>query len=588
MNNHLCAILISVAMLSGCSTTSSTSESRSAQNQTTDHDITIPPVTPLSTTKALAFPKAQCNHMTIEPVTVDVSSTFSDGDWVVDAYTGNRAKVVNNQITLLPGRHSGGVLLLELLEASKAKKPPFSWNNATFYYVATDRFYNGKTANDHSYSRSKDNQQEIGTFHGGDLVGLTQKLDYLAELGVDALWISSPIEQVHGWVVGGEGDFKLYPYAGGSALDWTRLDASMGTNRELKQLMDQAHSLGIRVIWDIELSPAKQPTLTDMQQYHIGLPSNPQALPGFWSDWTPNDNTSKNKSQNWSAARDFLPSSNPSQWWNAAWYSQMHNTNEAQLPDFYKHKLDTHAQQQPYSSAPEHIVSWLTQWVEDYGIDGFYINDDSVTDHTLAVLQQRSQQALSQWQQKYSYKQNHDADFMLIGNSSAEKKPFRLVLDPKSTHQMTHAAQHCFTQPQELFSANEEENTISYLSSQNEHLFWQQHTTQLEQQQLTSTMLTLQSGPISLFYGDEIARQRGPSGSDSRQGNYSPMQWKSLTRNQYRLRAHWKKLLKFRANHPALGAGIQQDFTHPSYYAFSRQLKHDKVMVVFSGHQTSK
>ncbi|MEA5948391.1 neutral zinc metallopeptidase, partial [Salmonella enterica subsp. enterica serovar Anatum] len=46
-------------------------------------------------------------------------------------------------------------------------------------------------------------QTEAGTFHGGDLRGLTSQLDYLQQLGVNALWISSPFEQIHGWVGGG-------------------------------------------------------------------------------------------------------------------------------------------------------------------------------------------------------------------------------------------------------------------------------------------------------------------------------------------------------------------------------------------------
>lgn len=54
--------------------------------------------------------------------------------------------------------------------------------------------------------------QEIGTFHGGDLKGLTTRLDYLQQLGVNALWISSPLEQIHGWVGGGtKGDFPTTP-----------------------------------------------------------------------------------------------------------------------------------------------------------------------------------------------------------------------------------------------------------------------------------------------------------------------------------------------------------------------------------------
>ena len=78
-------------------------------------------------------------------------------------------------------------------------------DNPIVYFVITDRFYNGNPANDHSYGRQKDGEQEIATFHGGDLAGLTAKLKegYFRDLGVNALWITAPYEQIHGWVVGG-------------------------------------------------------------------------------------------------------------------------------------------------------------------------------------------------------------------------------------------------------------------------------------------------------------------------------------------------------------------------------------------------
>lgn len=71
-----------------------------------------------------------------------------------------------------PGPMSQGLLLLEEVEQQVDK--PFSWDNATVYFVMTDRFYNGNPDNDNSYGRSKDGKYEIGTFHGGDLAGLTK------------------------------------------------------------------------------------------------------------------------------------------------------------------------------------------------------------------------------------------------------------------------------------------------------------------------------------------------------------------------------------------------------------------------------
>ena len=55
--------------------------------------------------------------------------------------------------------------------------------------------------------------------------GLTSKLDYIQQLGVNALWISSPLEQIHGWVGGGmKGDFPHMPITATSpvtGLSWT-------------------------------------------------------------------------------------------------------------------------------------------------------------------------------------------------------------------------------------------------------------------------------------------------------------------------------------------------------------------------------
>lgn len=83
----------------------------------------------------------------------------------------------------------------------------FSWKNATIYFVLTDRFNNGDTTNDNSYHRQRPQGSvpDYATFHGGDIKGLTEKLDYLNRLGVDAIWITAPYEQMHGWT-GGKDD----------------------------------------------------------------------------------------------------------------------------------------------------------------------------------------------------------------------------------------------------------------------------------------------------------------------------------------------------------------------------------------------
>jgi alpha-amylase len=76
---------------------------------------------------------------------------------------------------------------------------PFTWENATVYFLLTDRFNNGNPANDHAYGR-KDDAAVARGFMGGDLAGITAKIKegYFTDLGVDAIWITPPVEQIHG------------------------------------------------------------------------------------------------------------------------------------------------------------------------------------------------------------------------------------------------------------------------------------------------------------------------------------------------------------------------------------------------------
>ncbi|MCV5803195.1 alpha-amylase family glycosyl hydrolase, partial [Escherichia coli] len=81
----------------------------------------------------------------------------------------------------------------------------------------------------------------------------------------------SPLEQIHGWVGGGDkGDFKHYGYHGYYHQDWTKLDANMGTEDELRTFVDTAHKKGIRVIWDVVMNHTGYATLADMQEFGFG------------------------------------------------------------------------------------------------------------------------------------------------------------------------------------------------------------------------------------------------------------------------------------------------------------------------------
>lgn len=118
-----------------------------------------------------------------------------------------------------------------------------------FYFVLPDRFENGDPSNDEgsatiAESRGGFDPTDKGYYHGGDLAGLTAKLDYLQEMGVTAVWLT-PI--LRNQAVQGDSS----GYHGYWILDFTQIDPHLGSNAELNKLIDTAHSKGMKVFFDI-------------------------------------------------------------------------------------------------------------------------------------------------------------------------------------------------------------------------------------------------------------------------------------------------------------------------------------------------
>lgn len=153
------------------------------------------------------------------------------------------------------------------------KEDPFTWDNVNAYFVLTDRFYNGDTKNDHSYFRQNglSGDEDVATFHGGDLAGLTAKMDYFDKLGVNAIWITAPYEQAHGWVSGKDKKFPHYAFHGYYTLDWTSMDQNMGTVEELRTFVNACHARGIRVIMDVVMNHVGYNNTQDMITYKHGF-----------------------------------------------------------------------------------------------------------------------------------------------------------------------------------------------------------------------------------------------------------------------------------------------------------------------------
>jgi glycosidase len=116
-------------------------------------------------------------------------------------------------------------------------------NKDLIYLLMPDRFSNGDPKNDvvKGMKETKLNRDSMYYRHGGDLQGVINKLDYLKDLGITALWMTPEIEN----------DMSLASYHGYAATDHYKIDPRYGSLALYKTLVDKVHEKGMKIVKDI-------------------------------------------------------------------------------------------------------------------------------------------------------------------------------------------------------------------------------------------------------------------------------------------------------------------------------------------------
>lgn len=452
-------------------------------------------------------------------------------------------------------------------------------DNPIVYFAVTDRFENGNPGNDNSYGRKREAspREDVGTFHGGDLKGLTHKLEqgWFKALGVNALWITAPYEQIHGWVVGGNKEFKHYAYHGYYALDYTMLDRNMGTPEELREMVDTAHAQGIRVLFDVVLN---HPGYLDIQtakelgvkvlwpnaenatlrNYHSFIDYNNFAFGDWWGrDWV-----RAGLPGYIDGGRDDLTS-------QLAYLPDFRteSTDAVKLPKFLRNKPDTKAADLPDTTVRGYLVKWLTDWVREYGIDGFRADTmKHVEPEAWAQLKTEASKALADWKARHPAKKIDDAPFWMVGEYWGHGPERGKLHDAGFDAMINFDFQERggqYAQPEKLFAeyarlqAGKPAQMLNYISSHDTRLFDRAKLIE------AGAALLLAPGAVQIYYGDETARPAGPvPNSDPQQATRSDMNWANP---DAAVLTHWRKLGSFRARHVALARGEHQKLGDAPY-----------------------
>ena len=153
----------------------------------------------------------------------------------------------------------GAAVATALVSGARAQAPAATDYRArlpqdeVIYFVLPDRFENGDPANDRGGLKGDRlvtgfDPTAKGYFHGGDLKGLIQRLDYIQGLGATAIWFAPIFKNKP--VQGPKGD-ESAGYHGYWVTDFTQVDPHFGTNAEFKAFVDAAHARGMKVYMDI-------------------------------------------------------------------------------------------------------------------------------------------------------------------------------------------------------------------------------------------------------------------------------------------------------------------------------------------------
>jgi alpha-amylase len=463
------------------------------------------------------------------------------------------------------------------------KEAPFTWNGANVYFLLTDRFNNGDVSNDINFDRTEETAKLRG-FKGGDIKGITQKIKngYFTNLGINAIWMTPIVEQIHGST--DEGTGVTYGYHGYWTSDWTNLDPNFGTREDLKELVETAHKNKIRILLDAVINHTGPVTDIDPVWPNEWVRTTPVCAFDTYENTVtctlvknlPDIKTESNKAVE-------LPPRLVEKWKEQGRYDQ-------EIAE-----LDVFFQRTGYPRAARfYIMKWLTDYISEFGIDGYRVDTVKHTEEFVwQEFKKECDYAFAEWKNDNPNAVLDDTNFYLVGevynygigtgktydfgdktvnyfdNAFHSLINFDLKLNAK---QMPMDA--IFTKYDSILNNDlKGYSTLNYLSS---HDDGQPFDPKREDPYNTATLLLLTPGASQVYYGDESARSLVVEGTNGDATLRSLMNWEAIEKDSTTqiVLTHWQKLGQFRANHPAVGAG-RHHMISKKPYVFSRSFVKD-------------
>ncbi len=395
------------------------------------------------------------------------------------------------------------------------------------------------------------------------------------------------VEQIHGGT--DEGTGVTYGYHGYWAKDWTAIDPNFGTKEDLKELVEAAHAKGIRVILDAVINHTGPVTEKDPVWPDDWVRTEPQCQYSNYENTItctlvknlPDIKTESNEEVE-------LPPQLVEKWKAEGRYDQ----EVAELDEFFKRT--------GHPRAPRfYIMKWLTDYITDYGIDGYRCDTVKHTEETVwQEFKKECDYAFAEYKKSNPTKVLDDNDFYLVGEvynygisggkffDFGDKKVnyFDDMFSQQINFEFKWNAKEL--QYETLFRKYDHKlnndlkgySVLNYLSSHDDGSPFDPNR---EKPFETATKLLLSPGASQVYYGDEMARLLVVEEAVGDANLRSIMNWDDMNAQQEILN-HWYKLGQFRRNHPAVGAGKHNMISEQPYTflrTYSNEDYKDEVVV---------
>jgi glycosidase len=173
-------------------------------------------------------------------VSLEKAQVSDNGHWAFLWLRTEGAGAQRLQVLLTDGKHNVA-LPFTLAARVPGGKSGFSSADA-MYLIFTDRFANGDPSNDNAEAPyGKSDRSDTHGWHGGDLRGITQHVDYLQHLGVNTVWITPAYEN----------SGEVHAYHGYDATDIYAVDPHFGKLEDYKQLASTLHARNMKLVLDL-------------------------------------------------------------------------------------------------------------------------------------------------------------------------------------------------------------------------------------------------------------------------------------------------------------------------------------------------